>query len=320
MIKDIDISHYYKKFIETSNDDMAKYNKELELINKMKTDCRSYIKSKNQVIKDDLKINLNEYGFQFLNDDIELINKLEQLINNRLSYTVGERRIVLLQLLRYCNLAKKANDYIIALKLAIRRSELSLTDYKKYIHRYYSYGVHKCVLEGYAYHFKHEIGDLVINFWRYRDKPRDTYVDWNATRLKKQEIIDAGLKPYDKEEAEIYKIRGLKYDGIPYVVYKTNKEFYEIQLINNGTHSYSAIKFKYANYINRELRGKDAKQLNSECKTVDDIFNLKLGLRSKLLVYLEREPNAPFKYIRNVNQQKYERGAHNNGNKTRYKN
>ena len=55
-------------------------------------------------------------------------------------------------------------------------------------------------------------------------------------------------------------------------------------------------------------------------KTVDDIFNLKRGLRSKLLVYLEREPNAPFKYIRNVNQQKYERGAHNNGNKTRYKN
>jgi hypothetical protein len=141
MIKDIDISHYYKKFIETSNDDMAKYNKELEVINKMKADCRSYIKSKNQVIKDDLKINLNEYGFQFLNDNIELINKLEQLINNRLSYTVGERRIVLLQLLRYCNLAKKANDYIIALKLATRRSELSLTDYKKYIHRYYSYGV-----------------------------------------------------------------------------------------------------------------------------------------------------------------------------------
>ena len=66
------------------------------------------------------------------------------------------------------------------------------------------------------------------------------------------------------------------------------------------------------------LNVQDAKQLNSECETVDDIFNLKLGLRSKLLVYLEREPKAPFKYIRNVNQQKYERGAHNNGNKTRY--
>ena len=181
MIKDIDISHYYKKFIETSNDDIAKYNKELELINKMKANCRAYIKSKNQVIKDDLKINLNEYGFQFLNDNVELINKLEQLINNRLSYTVGERRIVLLQLLRYCNLAKKANDYIVALKLATRRSELSLSDYKKYIHRYYSYGVHKCVLEGYAYHFKHEIGDLVINFWRYRDKPRDSLVAFQST-------------------------------------------------------------------------------------------------------------------------------------------
>ena len=46
---------------------------------------------------------------------------------------------------------------------------------------------------------------------------------------------------------------------------------------------------------------------------IDDIFNLKLGLRSKLLVYLEREPNAPFKYIRNVNQQKYERGVRLSG-------
>lgn len=51
MIKDIDISHYYKKFIETSNDDMAKYNKELEVINKMKADCRSYIKSKIKLLK-----------------------------------------------------------------------------------------------------------------------------------------------------------------------------------------------------------------------------------------------------------------------------
>lgn len=66
MIKDIDISHYYKKFIETSNDDMAKYNKELEIINKMKADCRAYIKSKNQVIKDDLKLILMNMGFNFL--------------------------------------------------------------------------------------------------------------------------------------------------------------------------------------------------------------------------------------------------------------
>jgi hypothetical protein len=47
MIKDIDISHYYKKFIETSNDDMAKYNKELELINKMKKTIKNQ-KKKNQ--------------------------------------------------------------------------------------------------------------------------------------------------------------------------------------------------------------------------------------------------------------------------------
>ena len=39
MIKDIDISHYYKKFIETSNDDMAKYNKELDVEKEKKITC-----------------------------------------------------------------------------------------------------------------------------------------------------------------------------------------------------------------------------------------------------------------------------------------
>lgn len=51
MIKDIDISHYYKKFIEASNDDIAKYNKELELTNKMKEDCRTYIKVRIKLLR-----------------------------------------------------------------------------------------------------------------------------------------------------------------------------------------------------------------------------------------------------------------------------
>mgnify|MGYP000081434445 CR=1 FL=1 len=51
MIKDIDISHYYKKFIETSNDDMAKYNKELELINKMKLIAVLILKVKIKLLK-----------------------------------------------------------------------------------------------------------------------------------------------------------------------------------------------------------------------------------------------------------------------------
>jgi len=46
MIKDIDISHYYKKFIETSNDDMAKYNKELEVIisDKLKNEIKHWLR------------------------------------------------------------------------------------------------------------------------------------------------------------------------------------------------------------------------------------------------------------------------------------
>lgn len=318
MIKDIDVSHYYKKFIEASNDDIKKYTEELNLTTKIKNDTRAYIKSKTIFIKDDIGINLNDYGFQFLVIDIDTINKLEKVIDAKLNNEVGERRIVLLQLLRYCRLSRKTNEYAIALRLSKKRAELTLTEYKKYIKKYYNEGVHRCCLEGYAYHIGYGVGDLAINFWRYTDKPRDNYVDYNATRIKKQEIIDAGLKPYNKEEAEIYKIRGLKYDGIPYVVYKTNKEFYDIELINHKYNTNSAIKFKYANYIPPNLRGKDAKTINSECNSNEDIFKLTCGLRTKLLVYLERNPSAYFKYIRNAEQCKYKRGAHNSQNRQRF--
>lgn len=319
MVKDIDISHYYKKFIETSNDDIKKYTEELNITNKIKNETRIYIKSKTTYIKDVLYINLNDYGFQFLTINIDLINKLEKVINDKLSNNeVGEKHIVLLQLLRYCNLTKKVNDYNIIIALANKRSKLTFADYKSYIKKYYNEGVHKCCLEGYAYHIGYGVGDIVINFWKYTDKPRDTYVDWNATRLKKQEIIDAGLKLYNKEEAEIYKLRGIKYDGVPYVVYKTNKEFYNIELINHKYNAHSAIKFKYSNYVPKALRGKNAKTINAECNSNDDIFKLTCGLRTKLLVYIERNPSAYFKYIRNVEQCKYKRGAHNCQNRQRF--
>ena len=64
-------------------------------------------------------------------------------------------------------------------------------------------GVHKALLDGHAYRFSHGIGDLMINYWKYVDGVRGKIVDWNATNKRKKEILDAGLKLYDKEEAEI---------------------------------------------------------------------------------------------------------------------
>lgn len=314
MVKDIDISHFYKKFIEASNDDIKKYKSELKTINNIKAECCRYINDKIDIITNTIGIDIKSYNYPNKTN----IDELEKSINSKLGCCIGNNRIILLQLLKYCNIIKKRNEYNNLIELAEKRNNISLSDYKKYIKKYYNEGVHKCCLEGYAYHFGYGIGDVIINLWRYADKPRENYVDWDATRRKKQEILNAGLKLYNKEEAEIYKLRGIKYDGVPYVVYKTNKEFYNIELINTKIVNNNSIKFKYANYIPLNLRGKDAKQINNECKTEENIFKLSLGLRSKLLVYLEHNINNQFKYIRNAEQYKYKRGAHNCKNRQRF--
>ena len=175
-------------------------------------------------------------------------------------------------------------------------------------------GVHKTLLDGHAYRFSHGIGDLMINYWKYVNGVRSKIVDWNETNKRKKEILDAGLKLYNKEEAEIYKIRGLKYDGIPYVVYKDNKEYYDIELVNCKSFSKKNIKFKHANYIPAKFRQKTPNEIANQFNSVNEIAVQDLGIRHKLIVSLEKDPTLYLKYIRNVEAVRQKRGSHTTKN------
>lgn len=318
MVVQIDIKDYYKTFINNANSDIKKYQKEYKINHQILISIRQYLKDYVTHIGHEFNIYLrDDYPNSWDEMKYDEKENLTKLILEKLKTVTGNNRIILLQLLRYSEVLKTLYDYEQRIYLATQRSKITPKQYKEYLKKYYMQGVHKALIDGYAYRFSHGIGDLLINFWKYVDKVSDKYVDWAATAKRKQEILDAGLKLYNKDEAEIYKIRGLKYDGIPYVVYKTNTEYYNIELINCKSFSKRNIKFKHANYIPYKFRGKKVNEIAAMFNSVDEIAVQDLGIRHKLITCVEKDPMLYLKYIRNVEQIRQRRGEHTTTNSKR---
>ena len=318
MIVEIDIKDYYKAFIDNANSDIEKYQEEINVNHKLLISTKDYIEKYILYINHQFNINLKEnFNISWNEETYSKDEHLTDTINARLKDAVGEDRIILLQLLRYSELLKFIDDCNKKIELANNRSKITPKKYKEYLKKYYMQSVHKALLDGHAYRFSHGIGDLMINYWKYVNGVRSKIVDWNETNKRKQEILNAGLKLYDKEEAEIYKIRGLKYDGIPYVVYKTNNEYYDIELVNCKSFNKNNIKFKHANYIPTKFRKRTPEDIANQFNSVDEIAVQDLGIRHKLIVALEKDPSIYLKYIRNVEAVRQKRGSHTTKNSER---
>ena len=107
----------------------------------------------------------------------------------------------------------------------------------------------------------------MINRWTHDPKDnKRKRIDHRKTALAKEKLIAEGKKPYNKEEAEIYKLRGLKYDGVPYVVYQEDTSFYNIDIVNNQYVAHQNLDFEHTEYYSRELRGKSHEQNAAEIK------------------------------------------------------
>lgn len=220
-------------------------------------------------------------------------------------------------IIKYINAIKKI--YIIDLRIAAayNRRKVNFATYKEIVKRFYRYGVHKCVLEGYAYKFADNLGYLIINKWKI---PKEEIingsrkkVDYDKTNNKKKEILARGGIPYNKEDAEIAKLRGIKYNGEKYIVYRNNPDIYEITIVGKND-----CIFKRASSIREPLRNKTQKQIAEECKTAEEVYNLPCDLFHKLSIYNYFDPTAYLNYIRNEEQNKLAFGAHNCKNRKRF--
>ena len=320
MVVDADTKYYHKayklaayKLYANACEELNAKQKEIdEIVEKLKEHKR--LCERNEIYIDDL-LALSYSDFIKTFDKTKYIRYISNQRFNEVKPDV-------LNIIKYAALVKEYL-YIETKKKAYNDSKtINYYVFSKYVQKFYINGVHKCLLDGYAYKWKDGLGMIIIGKWKMDknaiDKSDKIYVDFNETNKKKREILARGGKLYDKEEEEQAIIKGIPYDGEKYIVYKKIYDRFDISVTNNNRLKDKSIRLKYHNYVPTNLRCLTQAELAARCKTKEDVYNLKCSLFFKLGIYNIFDPTAYLKYIRNEEQYKYAYGTHCSKNRKRF--
>ena len=291
---DITPKTVYLKFRNKAIIEYERLVRKAERISNAKENCYKYLSARKGNIAKDLNIDLDqfyEFNNQAYNSSLELESFVIKLLKK---HTKGERQDVI-ELAKWCSILKNEHKTFIELRLCKKKSELTFDEYKTYLFDYYCQ-VHKIILEGNTYKFGHGIGTIRFRKFVFNEHYRS--IDFDATRKRKQELIDSGKKVYNKLEAINAKAQGKEYDGIPYVVYKTSNYGYSLKLENSIIiRDRLPYDFKPVSYINAKYRGYNYNQIIEKfCKTEDDINYLQVDLRTKLALLLIINPGVSLRF------------------------
>ena len=314
MLPDITIKGYYFQFIHNAKNDITKYKNNLEVTLSIKEQVYKYIEDNKAILNDSFNINLDDIEIEFCqkkyNPKEYLYNIVIKLLRN---IDTHPNRIVLLQLAKYCNILRNENKYNKLIELANKRKDIKFGVYRKYVTAYYN-KVHKCVLNGMGYKFSYGIGTYIINHWKLDPKriKNKVHLDYAATNAKKKELIAKGIKLYDDKEAAWYEARHIPYNAVDYRIYKENTDWYEFTFIKSEIFKSNNLEYQRTEYVATKYRGMSYTQMAEElCHTEEDIYNLQVDIKYKLNILLYKDPTKYLNYVRNAEQCKYKRGAHN---------
>lgn len=302
MTPDIEIHDYYYKYISDAKLDVIKYKHILDNIVEPRNILFAIIKSYKTSYKTIFNINLDdykEYTKQEYNDAETLYNKCTVLFRKEKD---TKNKELLIYIIKFCNILRSRHKYERLIELANKRRSLTFKQYRAYVNNYYT-KVHKCLLEGNAYLFCYGIGSLLINYWKFNEHKK-VKIDYIATKKRKQELIDKGIKIYDKEEAEQYKRMGIPYDGVDYRVFMDVSNCYEFAFIGSKLFSNKTMNFDKTQYVNKKYKHLDYKQMADLCETPSDIYNFPVDVKHKLNMLLHKYPNKYLNFVRNAEQQK----------------
>ena len=292
---DITPKTVYLKFRNKAIIEYERLVRKAERIYNAKETCYKYLSARKGNIATDYNLILDDYTIEFVNQEYNPLLELEKNVIKLLKKDIKGERQDVIELAKWCSILKNEYNTYKELKLCKKKSELTFDEYKTYLFDYYCQ-VHKIILEGNIYKFGHGIGTIRFRKFVFNENYRS--IDFDATRKRKQELINAGKKVYNKLEAINAKAQGKEYDGIPYVVYKTNNYGYSLKLENSIIiKDRLPYDFKPVSYINSKYRGYDYNQIIEKfCKTEDDINYLQVDLRTKLALLLIINPGVSLRF------------------------
>ena len=289
---DINIRDNYLSFHHKSIYEYSTLEKKLARLDAAKEKTWNDLIPRREDIRDYFKITIS--------NNINYINLGEQLNKEFRKNDNPNRRELLILLIKYCSIITNIKDTIAALNIANKKQNLSFSDYRQYVVTYYA-KVHKFLLQGKAYRYNAGIGTLYVD--RTQIKGEGKKIDFHKTKLRKEELLKQGVKLYNKQDAEKALFLGLPYDGVDYRVWLRAPAYYSLKFIHSKYFK-KEYDFIPVSYIHQKYRDYNQDQLAFEiCENDEDIYNLQIDLRTKITIYLKRNPERYINFIRDYNNE-----------------
>lgn len=205
------------------------------------------------------------------------------------------------------SLAKLQKDlYIIDKKINLytRCINVKLSEYNNILRTFYNEVHTQMIINGYGYSMDNNIGWIAIN--RVLLKNKTKILDYSKTKKKRQELINKGVRLYNKEEAEWCAKNGIEYNAEDPRVFRRDEYFYEVPLMGCKIKDNTHVKFEISDYRHSSYRGKTNEDLVKQCNNdTNQICKLNLDLRTKLNLCVDVNKILYTKFIRNETQESY---------------
>lgn len=300
---DISFDDYYRQFIYKVKCRRKVATKSHIQYCKNRNSVHDYLTNYKDKIKEALEIDIDSYvGFVDKIYDETLHNKVINLLKG--VKTDNPARVYCIQLNKYCQLLQEIDKLTKEIDICNKLSKMSRLEYMNYVNTYYA-RVHKTILDGQGYKFDNGIGILLINRWKINEGGRKTYVDYNESYKRKQELIKKGIKLYNKVEAEWYKARHIPYDGVKYTVFRNESYYYEFTIANSMLAKKATLEYVHPETIPPKFKKMTHKQIAETCRTYSDIWKLQVDIKVKLNILLIKDPTKASNYVRNRTEEKY---------------
>lgn len=307
-----DYRHMYKKFLEDAEED---YNEKMDdirrydnLLYKIKFD----LESRREDIQSMFGICLYDY-WQWNTDEYDESDKMFNTliaINSSIDVVNVEAKLLFQKFSRYFRILSKLHSLKSQCRRIKARKLISKDRFRDVLSRYYKQ-VSIEILEGRIYKFSNAIGYLLVERLHFNEKeitnPFGTKFkwkefkipDWKETMKNKQKILDAGLIPFKQEDADKAAENHVKYEGVPYMVYKEMPYCSRVVLIDRRFPNSSYTRFEMA--MKERQLSKEAIFAKYQPKNPHEIIhNLRdESLRTRLYLLTTHYLDYTRKYIRN---------------------
>jgi hypothetical protein len=214
----------------------------------------------------------------------------------------NKQRELINRVVRFCKVLDKRMATIHMIDVIANRINITQLQYTRLLHRYYI-EMSADLLRGKGYKLHSNLGVLLFSHLKTSTLKPKLMVDFLATKVKKQELVDNGLVPFNRDVYKAYEATGVadKYVGVTYTCYKTVDTVYQLVWTLCRVKNFRNYRFVKASVHNRNI---ERYPITPET-TISELLYLPRMITTRLIAIVDRFPAYVNNFVRNKESHVY---------------